>query len=646
MKFCPDFKSRFRILSKGRVVLALSVVTANLLIAAPASTALPSNPTVVNGGININTNQNTMNINQNTQTGIINWGSFNIGSAATVKFNQPNANASTLNRVVGGELSQIAGTLSANGKVILINPNGVIFNNGSRVDVGGIVATTMNLSDENYLNGNYHFTRDGSVGKVINQGAITTADEGYVALLAPEVINEGVIAARKGTVAFASGDAVTLDFQGNGLLHVEIDPSTIKTLIENKGLVEADGGMVYMSSKAASDAISSTISNTGTIQANGLEERDGKIILFAHAGTMNVDGTIEAKGGFVETSGESVKIADTAKVTTLGNDPTKGEWLIDPTNFTISAGSGAQTTSGIGATTLEGMITGNALTTIVTDAAANGSDLGDIIIDAPLSWSANTLSLSAHHNILVNNVVTVSGTGGLTITTNTANTADTLTTSAGYLKMKQNRSGTSGTDTFDGTINWSSSASPTINGNAYTVLNTASTLNATLAGNLSGKYVLGSDMTAIGAWTPVVGPFTGNFEGFGHTLSGITASKNSNKVGLFEDITGANIQNIGIVNSTFTLTGSGNSFNSAFVGVVNSGSLRNLFVGADTSIINDQPGGSVIGGIVGGSYGSITLTDSYNAASIYTKSNNTNGNFSNLGGIIGYVGLFSTVISC
>jgi trimeric autotransporter adhesin len=645
MKFHQDYSSIFKIMSKGRVGLIISACAANILIAAPTSNTLPTNPTIKSGNININTNSAKMTVNQASQQGVINWGSFNIGKDASVRFNQPNTSASTLNRVIGGELSQIAGQLSSNGRVILVNPNGVIFSNGSRVDVGSIVASTMNISDADYLGGTMKFTRDGAIGKIINQGTITAADGGYVALLAPEVQNEGVVTARKGSIAFAAGDAVTLSVGSSGLLNVEIDPATVNTLIENKGLVEADGGLVYMSSKAATSAISSTISNTGTIQANSLEERDGKVILFAHDGTMNVDGTIEAKGGFVETSGKNVKISDTAKVTTLGNDPTKGEWLIDPTDFTISSGSGAQTTSGIGASTLQTNLAGGNIS-ITTSATANGTDLGDITISAPLSWSANTLSLSAHHSILVNDVVTVSGTGGLTILTNTSGASDTATISAGYLKMKQNRSGTSGTDTFDGKINWSSSASPTINGNVYTVLNTAGALNTTLQNGKAGRYVLGSDMVLSGTWTPIDGTgssFTGALDGFGHTISGLTVSASGDNQGMF-GVTGngASLANIGLINSTITQTGPHNN-TSGFIGSTAGTTtyISNVFTGSTTSIVyaDTTATGTAysLGGLVGktGS-GSLVLKDSYNAANINAGSSGSLI-ISQAGGLIGII---------
>jgi len=295
MKFNHQFSSRFRILSKGRVVLAISVLTANMLYAAPQSNELPTNPSIAHGNIGISSSApNTLNINQTTNKGIINWGTFNIGSAASVKFNQPNISSTTLNRVVGGGLSQIAGNLSANGNIILINPNGVVFQNGSSVNVGSIVATTMNLKDEDFLNNNLHFTRDEATGKVINQGTITATDKGYIALLAPTVQNEGVIKAVQGTVAFASGDAVTLDFDGDGLLHVEVDGATIDTLIENKALVQADGGLVYISSKAATDAYASTVSNSGTVSATSMSEVGGKIVFLGS--DVSNSGTIEAIG--------------------------------------------------------------------------------------------------------------------------------------------------------------------------------------------------------------------------------------------------------------------------------------------------------------------------------------------------------------
>lgn len=671
MKFYQEYKNAFRILSKGRVVLdvfskgikstaLLSAVAASALMGDAAPNALPANPNIVQGNINIQTTTNNMVINQSTDQGIINWGTFNIGSAASVRFNQPNASASTLNRVVGNEVSNIAGSLSATGKVILINPNGVIFQNGSRVDVGGIVASTMNLSNENYLNNTLRFTRDGSGGSITNRGTIRAGDAGYVALLAPEVINEGVVIAQKGSAIFASGDAVTLSADSAGLLSVTVDAATVNTLIENRGLVEADGGVVYMSAKAASDAYAATISNTGTIQANSLEERDGKIILFAHNGTTNVDGTLTAKGGFIETSGENVHIADTVKVNTTTDDKSKvGTWLIDPTNFTVSAGSAAQTTSGIGVDTLQTNLAGGNIA-ITTSATANGSDLGDIIIDAPLSWSANTLSLSAHHSVLVNSVVSVSGTAGLTVTTNTGGYTDdigsgiTNGTRAGYLKFKQNRTansaGTTGTDIFDGKVNWTSSGALNINGSNYTIISAVSGTSGTdlnELGGQNGKYALAGDLTASGAWTPI-GGFAGTLEGLGHTISNIsvTAADTTSPTGFISYvISGAVLQNIGLLNAQIvgkSDVGTGGFIGQTFLNTTSETvTLRNLFVGAGSTITNgDTSSHSQFGGFIGynmrsssngSGAGTVTIVDGYNGASIYGSTNGV----SSAGGIVG-----------
>ena len=655
MKFYQEYKNAFRILSKGRVVLdvfskgikttaLISTVAASALMGDVSTTALPTAPNIVQGNINIQTNTANMLINQSTNQGIINWGTFNIGSAASVRFNQPNASSSTLNRVVGNEVSNIAGSLSATGKVILINPNGVIFGNGSRVDVGGIVASTMNLSNENYLNNTLRFTRDGSTGTITNRGTIRAEDAGYVALLAPEVINEGVVIAQKGSAIFASGDAITLSADNAGLLSVTVDAATVNTLIENKALVQADGGVVYMSAKAASDAYSATISNTGTIQANSLEEKDGKIILFAYNGTMNVDGTIIAKGGFVETSGENVHIADTAKVTTLTDNGKAGTWLIDPTNFTISAGSGAQTTSGIGADTLQTNLAGGNIA-IATDATANGSDLGDIIINAPLSWSANTLTLSAHRHVLVNNVVTVSGTGGLTVTTNTSGATGT---SMGYLQTKRN-----GTTDFTGKINWSSSASPTINGETYTIINSQADLE-----NISGstKYALGSNLTLSGTWTPLTSttPFSGKLDGFGHTISNLSITGGAQYSGLFAKADGITLQNIGLTNSTLIVGDNSGGFVGDISTSATANYFRNIFNSSSVSVQGDNSTNhkTKIGGFVGsGLYsnstdgggnpiytGYIYAVDSANAATVSATNSNSYTLYGGIGGFFGNIG--------
>ena len=299
MKFINEFKSAFKIVSKGRVLLQVSAMISSISSITYADVginALPTNAQIQTGQIGISQTASSMIVNQSSNKGVINWDSCNIGNNASVKFIQPSANASTLNRVVGGEMSQIMGSLSSNGKLVLINPNGVLFGSGSRVDVGGIIATTMDMKDSDYLNDNYHFQRNGAKGTIENLGTLSASQKGYIALLAPEVINEGVVVASMGTIAFGGGDGVTLNFMGDSLIGMSVDGATINTLIKNKQLVKADDGLVFMSAKAASALVSSTISNEGIISASSLVSQGGKIILSAEDITLESGSRLEARG--------------------------------------------------------------------------------------------------------------------------------------------------------------------------------------------------------------------------------------------------------------------------------------------------------------------------------------------------------------
>ncbi|MBV5344511.1 MAG: filamentous hemagglutinin N-terminal domain-containing protein, partial [Rhodoferax sp.] len=206
---------------------------------APPVNQLPTGGSVVRGAATIGqtniANNAVMNINQTTQRAAINWDTLNVGASASVNFNQPNSSAVTLNRVNDVNASQIYGRINAPGQVFLSNPNGVYFSPSAQVDVGALVATTHSISDDNFMAGNYRFERNGSTGKVINEGQLNAALGGYIALLAPEVQNAGVVVAQAGTVAMAAGEVVTLNFDGNQhLAGITTTAATLETLIENR----------------------------------------------------------------------------------------------------------------------------------------------------------------------------------------------------------------------------------------------------------------------------------------------------------------------------------------------------------------------------------------------------------------------------
>jgi filamentous hemagglutinin family protein len=290
--------------------------------------ALPTGGQVAAGSATINQSAARMDVNQATQKAIINWSTFNIGSGASVNFAQPNSSSVVLNRVLsssGG--SEILGRMTANGQVFLVNPSGVLFGKTAQVDVGGLVATSLNISDSSFLAGRYTFASAGTAGSVTNEGTLRAADGGYIALLAPEVRNDGVIAARLGTVALAAGNKVTLDFAGDRLVSLAIDEAALNAFVENRHVVQADGGTVILAARSAGDLASTVVNNTGLIQAASISERDGVIRLEGgERGVVAVSGTLDAsgrgageRGGTIKVLGDRVSLSSGATLDASGN---------------------------------------------------------------------------------------------------------------------------------------------------------------------------------------------------------------------------------------------------------------------------------------------------------------------------------------
>jgi filamentous hemagglutinin family protein len=188
---------------------------------------------VAAGQAQINTLGNYTTISQSSQNVVINWQGFSIAEGQTVQFVQPGSSSIALNRVLGSDPSLIFGSLLANGQVFILNPNGVLFGNGASVNVGGLVASTMRMSDADFLAGNYRFT-DAGVGSVVNEGAIAAREGGSVVLMGRTVRNDGAITARLGSVALVGGEAVTLDLAGDGLLSVSVDQGAVNALVEKR----------------------------------------------------------------------------------------------------------------------------------------------------------------------------------------------------------------------------------------------------------------------------------------------------------------------------------------------------------------------------------------------------------------------------
>ena len=293
------------------------------------------------------------------------------------------------------------GSLSANGQVFILNPNGVLFGAGAQVNVGGLVASTLQMSNANFMAGNYKFAGD-AAGSVINNGHITVAPGGTLALMAPIVQNTGTLSAPGGSVLLAGAQGVTLTLQTNGgLVAYTLDAGSAQALVDNGGLIQAGGGHVVLTAKGVDALSKAVVNHSGVIEAQTVASKNGVIELLGdmQSGTVNVSGKLDASapnadgkggdGGFIETSAANVKIADTTRVTTAAAAGQTGMWLIDPTDFTINAGGGSlPPSSGIAASTLNASLSiTNA--TIATSAAGSGN--GDIFVNSAVDWSANKL---------------------------------------------------------------------------------------------------------------------------------------------------------------------------------------------------------------------------------------------------------------
>ncbi|MDO8436924.1 MAG: filamentous hemagglutinin N-terminal domain-containing protein [Nitrosomonadaceae bacterium] len=653
--------------------LSRKLTAAALSLSVAFAQAAPDGGQVVSGAGSITQSGATTTINQATQNLSLDWQSFNIAPTETVNFVQPSATAIAVNRIFDTNGTQILGHLNANGQVYLTNPNGILFGQGAQVNVGALVASTLGFNDASLNGSTRTFSGNGS-GSIVNQGTINAAGtDGYVALLGNTVSNQGTITALLGAVALGAGSAATLTFQNSSLVKMQVDQSVLNTLAENGGLIRADGGLVLMSAGAKDALLASVVNNTGVIEARTVQEHNGTIILLGGmtAGTVNVGGTLDASasnggnGGFIETSAAHVKIADDAKITTAAPAGKTGTWLIDPTDFTIAAGSGSLTTSGIGATTLSNSL-GSSNVSIATSADTAGN--GDIFVNSAVSWDANLLTLNAHRNININADLNATSTASLALlygqgAVKAGNTSNIITAGAA-VNLPAGTSNFTTTLGSDGAVKaytvitslgaaGSTTATDlqeeTDSDKAEDELGAAGSTTATdLQGMNSGlttNYALGSniDATATSGWNAGLGftpignvstPFVGTFDGLGHTVSALTINRPAvENTGLFGYAsTGSLIQNVGLVGGSVT----GAAGTGALVGNNTTGTVNNSYA---TGAVTGAAGtgglvGSNTSGAISNSYAAVTGNVTGAAGTGGLVGSNTTGD-AGTGGLVG-----------
>ena len=658
----------------NRELLAGAAVVALML--GQAANANPAGHTVASGTATFTTpSTGTLQIKQTSSVVIINWSSFNIAASETTKFVQPTTSSIAVNRIGGSSPSQILGSLLANGKVVLINANGILFGPSSKVNVGSLIATASDAANASLATGKATFSTAGKPNaQIINQGTITAASGGMVGLIAPAVSNTGTITAKLGTVTLGASNIFTLDFTGDGLVSFPVTGNVTAVAVKNNVPVTAlvvdsgqiTGGTVMLTARAAASLVTNVISMGGTVTATSASQVGGKIVLdggssgniavsgkliadgtsggsvsVTSPGTNTISGTITAKN--TSTTGKGGAITTKGKTLTVTggvNAGKGGSWLFDSNTVTVNAKT---------ASVVDAALTAGTNTTLQSETGTTG----DITVASSMSWSGTgSLTLNAYRNLVVNNGIAISNSGSGSLA---------LAADHGAKDM--------GTVTFTGTgkANWSAStggvnvfyhpssyASPTSFSShvtlhsgskltSYMTVDTATDLQ-NVNSNLKGVYALNANIgaTSLTSFVPIgldsygsvansSNGFTGVFDGQNHTIDKLkittTSASTFAYTGLFGYVgAGGIVRNVGLTNVTINDTGSGHIIG-ALVGK-NMGTVSNSY-----STGSAKSAGSFIGGLVGSNRG--TITSSHSSVTV-TDNDSAGAGFLYLGGLVEY----------
>jgi len=302
-------------------------------------------------------------IRQQSKNIAIDWQKFNVKSNELVQFKQPGRNAQALNRIFDQNASQIHGRIKANGRVLLMNPNGVIFGRTAKVNVNGLVAAGMrNIPVDDFMAGKYKLEAlTGVDGAVVNEGVIEAGPGGDVTLVGKSIRNDGVIIASAGRVNLAAGNKVTLDFDGDGLMRFAVDESVLENVqalddqIANTGTIAAEGGEVMMAASAAADVFNHAINNSGVVRAGRIDKSGGQIRLVGlgpGASVLNT-GVVDASAGdstsdagFVDITGANIRNSGRVIADASGGDG--GDIKLQSTGVTAVTDSGVVSAVGEG----------------------------------------------------------------------------------------------------------------------------------------------------------------------------------------------------------------------------------------------------------------------------------------------------------
>jgi filamentous hemagglutinin family protein len=580
--------------------------------------ANPLDGAVSTGSALISSTSKTTTVDQKSEGVVIDWSSFNIASGQTTNFVQPNSSAIAVNRIGSASASRIMGTLDANGRIVLINGNGLLFGKGTQVNVGSLVTTSTDGTDQEVLAG--HFTKAGNQNaSIVNNGRIDAAAHGTVALVAPNVSNFGIVRAKFGTVALGAGNRFTVDFNGDGLVTFATQGDVNgNASVTNTGRIS--GATVSMTAHAAEGLATGVVNAGGVIEARGEHQAGGIVTLDAGNGSLTTRGMIDAAGvtghGKIETSGANVDLGGTI---TAGKG---GHWIVDPENLTVDSSA---------ATTIDNSLdAGTAVTLKTTSTSATGpgttsSGPGDIIVTSALSWDTTAkLTLDAYHSVIIDASVSATKKGTLTVLTDDGGTGGILQFNGGNVTFANLNS------------------KLTINGASYILVSGLPGYLADIAKEGFQNYALAASYTASGTYHAAAIAYLqqGIFEGLGNTISNlkIVDTSTSDAVGLFGTSSDtAVIRDLNLTNVSIRSASVGNAENPGFVGVIggligqNNGILYGDYVSGTITATGDN---ADVGGLAGMNVG--TIDESHTDITIKGDwSNAATSNGGLVGGLVG-----------
>jgi filamentous hemagglutinin family protein len=556
-----------------------SALASILFLAATGSYAagLPDHGHYVAGQGSITKANQSLTVKQSSTAGIIDWDNFSIGKHNGVTFD--NGSGATLNRVTGGNLSKIAGALHATGSLFLMNSAGVIVSRSGHVVTGGsFAAMSGNITNTAFDDGDRRF-RPGA-GNVVNKGRIVSG--GATFLLGHNVSDTGTIRAS------------AADLQATHNLAID-GAITARNSDSNGGIISASARTIVIGAAGGINASASSIGRKGgTIR---VVARDTTTV----AGSLTAQGG--SQGGFVETSGEHLHVADSAKISTLATNGNTGTWLIDPQDFTIAASGGDITGSALSAELASNDVD------IQSKAGANAG-VGDINVDDAVTWaSSHTLTLDAYHSIHIDDAITIASKGGLVLATNDGG-------KGGDYDFGLGTSGFAGHVTFTDVVRGQTKGSLLINGAVYHLANSVKQLakeleednqNYTEDWALANSYDAQPDGTY--KTSPIYAVIEGTIEGLGNSISNLTIRDTKQvNVGLFSEIAG-NIRDVGLQNET--VIGGQQSSIGGLVGTAES------FIQLRYDYVTGQITGgqeSDVGGLVG--FSTAQIFDSHSSATV------------------------------